>query len=264
MEKIDIEKIKKVAIDAVFAAGTELAQRYDKYSRADFKLKSFHEIVTAADVASEKIILGAIKKNFPTHRILSEEAGANKKQSDFLWVVDPLDGTHNFSMHNPLWAVSVALFYDEEPVLGLIFAPLLGEFYFAETGGGAYVNGKQLKVSKIDHDNAINTFCHGSKIADIKKALKYCSYQKLNNFDARQLGSAALEMAYVASGRVESLFIPGVHAWDVAAGVLMVREAGGVVTDFKNKFWTTKSKDILASNGVIHANILQTIKKIKI
>jgi len=259
---IDINKIKKVGIDAVFAAGAELAKRYEKYNRADFELKSFHEIVTAADVASEKIILSAIKKNFPDHKILSEEAGDNKKKSDFLWVVDPLDGTHNFSMHNPMWAVSVALFYQDEPVLGFIFAPMLKEFFLAEIGG-AYLNGKKIKVSDINHDNAINTFCHSSSLSDIKKAIKYYSYQKLNNFDVRQLGSASLELAYVAAGRVESIFVPGARSWDVAAGVLLVREAGGVVSDFKNKEWNLKSKDMLATNGTMHAPILKVINKIK-
>ena len=257
----NIEQIKKVGIDMVFAAGAELAKRYEKYKRSDFKLKSPREIVTAADLASEKIILGAIKKNFPDHKILSEEAGANKKESDFLWVVDPLDGTHNFSMHNPLWAVSVALFYDGEPVLGFIFAPVLKEFFLAEIGG-SYLNGQKINVSEIDHNNAINTFCHSSKITDVKKAIKYYTYQKLNNFDVRQLGSASLELAYVASGRVESIMIPGAHSWDVAAGVLLVREAGCLVTDFKNKTWTIKSKDILASNGVVHEAILKVISKI--
>ena len=255
-------QIKKVAQTAVKQAGDELLKRYLKYKREDAKFKSSHEIVTAADLAAEKIITDAIKKNFPTHNILAEESGDNKKISDYEWVIDPLDGTHNFSMHNPLWTVAVGIFYKGESLMSFIYAPFLQEFFMAVKGQGAYLNNKKIKVSKIASGKVINTYCHGSQVSDAKKAIAYYAYQKLNGFDIRQLGSASIELAYVAVGRVESIAIPGVKTWDAAAGVLLVREAGGLATDFKNKDWSLKSNDLVASNRLVHKQILGVLKKI--
>lgn len=254
-------QLRSVAIIAAYSAGEELLKRYFKYTRGDAKFKSSHEIVTKSDIAAEKIIISEIKKNFPDHRILSEESGQVLGCSDYLWVVDPLDGTHNFSMHNPLWAVSIALFNKEELILGVVFAPVINELFLAEKGVGAWLNGKRIKVSNYHGERVINTFCHGSKVSDIKKALKYYNYQKLHNLDCRQLGSASLELAYTACGRVESIVIPGANSWDVAAGVLLVKESGGRVTNFSNKDWNIKSNDLIASNSLIYKEILKTINK---
>jgi len=259
-----INKIKKTAIAAAKKAGAKLLKEYNHFDRTKVKLKAHHEILTKADLASEKIIISEIKKNFPEHRILSEEAGMNKKKSDYLWVVDPLDGTTNFSMHNPLWSVSIGLSYKNKIILGIVYAPFLGELYIAAKGQGAKMNGKKIKVSKnIKTDKVLNTFCHARDDYYVRQAIKYFSYQKLHGLDCRQLGSAAIEMAFVASGRVESIMIPGANSWDVAAGALMVREAGGKVTDFSGQEWNLQSKNILASNGKVHGEILKIINKIK-
>ena len=252
-------KLRAIAVTAAYAAGEKLLERYYKYVRTDAKFKSHYEIVTKSDLVSEEIIITEIKKHFPDHRILSEEAGQIAGRSDYLWVVDPLDGTHNFSMHNPLWAVSIALFYKSKPALGVVFAPALNELFLAELDKGAWLNGRRIKVSDYKDEKVINTFCHGSKVKDIEKALKYYPYHKLHDLDCRQLGSASLELAYVACGRVESIVIPGANSWDVAAGALLVQEATGKVTDFDNKAWKLKSPDMAASNGLIHQEILRTI-----
>ncbi len=257
-------KIKKTAEQAVKEAGDILLSRFSKFNRAEVELKSQHEILTKADLASEKKILEIIKKNFPSHRILSEEKGDNKANSDYLWVLDPLDGTTNFSMHNPLWSISLAVVYQNEVILGLVHAPFLGETFVARKGQGVYMlkanKKKKIKVSSIDKGKVINAFCHGHKKSDIQKALKYHRYQKLHNFDCRQLGSAAIELAYVACGRIESIVIPGANPWDVAAGALLVREASGKVTDFNNKKWNLNSPDILASNNKVHSQVLKALK----
>jgi len=254
-------KLRALAVTAAYSAGEKLLRSYYKHNRSDAKFKSGHEIVTKSDLASEKIIITTIKKHFPEHRILSEEVGKIPGSSEYLWVVDPLDGTHNFSMHNPLWAVSLALFRKEQLILGVVFAPALNELFLAEKDGGAWLNGKRIKVSSYQGPKVINTFCHGSKVSDIKKALKYYNYHKLHDLDCRQLGSASLELAYTAGGRLESIVIPGANSWDVAAGVLLVKEAGGRVTDFQNKAWNLKSTDMAASNGLVHKEILATINK---
>jgi myo-inositol-1(or 4)-monophosphatase len=257
------DKIRKLAVAAAYFAGEELLDRYKKFNRKDEKFKSAHEIVTAADLAAEKIILATIKKAFPLHEILSEEAGKSGRNSDYLWVVDPLDGTHNFSFHNPLWAVSIAVFYKQEIILGVIFAPVLNELYVAEKDSGAWLNGQRISVSKIRGAKSMNAFCHSSQKKDIKKSLKYYNYHKLKDLDIRQLGSAALELSYVAAGRLESIYIPGANSWDVAAGALLVREAGGKVTDANNKDWKIGSRELLGSNKAVHNGLLKVIQKLK-
>ncbi len=255
-----MQKIKKIAIEAAREAGAELLKRYYRFSRAEIKLKSHHEILTKADLAAEKIIISKIKKNFPDHDFISEEAGLLGVESSYQWIIDPLDGTTNFSMHNPIWAVSIGVAYRGKIIFGVIFAPFLDELYIAELGKGARLNNKKIRVSQIGQGKVLNTFCHSSQKKDIQKAVAYHRKQKLGGFDCRQLGSASLELSYVACGRIESIVIPGANSWDVAAGVLLVREAGGRVTDFTNKKWSLKSRDMMATNGVVHKQILDVIK----
>jgi myo-inositol-1(or 4)-monophosphatase len=254
--------LKRVATRAAKKAGDFLLKEFDNFDRTKIEIKSPGQILTQADLASEKIILQEIKENFPSHAILSEESGENGLTSEYLWVIDPIDGTTNFSFHNPLWSISIGLVKNGEIVLGVVYAPKLKEIFVAEKGKGATLNGKPIKVSNILMERSINTFCHGGGKKDIEKAMNYAKIQKENRIDCRQLGSAAIELAYVATGRVESLFIPGLKTWDVAAGVLLVREAGGWVTDFDGSYFTLKSRDVVASNGIVHKNILKTLEKI--
>ncbi len=254
-------KIKKTALLAAKNAGRVLLKRFDSFDRRTVELKSGHEILTQADLAAEREILKIIKKNFPDHSILSEESGDNEKKSDYLWMVDPLDGTTNFSMHNPIWATSIGVAYKGKMIFGVIFAPFLKEMYIAEKGKGATKNSKKIKVSNTRKGKILNTFCHSNREKDIKRAIKYYTHQKINGFDCRQMGSASLELAFTACGRVESIVITGAHSWDVSAGVLLVREAGGRVTDFSGKNWSLNSYDMAASNGEVHSNILKALKK---
>lgn len=257
-----MDKFKKTALRAARLSSRELIETYKNFRRSNIKMKSSHEIVTKADLLSEKIIISEIKKDFPKHRILSEESGDNNKESDYLWIIDPIDGTTNFTMKNPLWAISIALAYKNEIILGLILAPILKEVYIAQRDKGSLLNNKKIEVSKIKEEKVLNTFCHGSKTENIKKAIKYYKKQKLNNFDCRQLGSASIELAYVSCGRIESITIPGAHSWDVAAGALIVKESGGRVSDFKGGDWSLSSSDIIASNGLVHQQIINTVKNI--
>ncbi len=252
-------KIKKVAMEIIKKSGKMLLQEYRNFDRATIRLKSPHEVLTQADLKSEEIIIKAIRENFSTHQILSEEQGNVGVKADYLWIVDPLDGTTNFSMHNPLWSISIAVAYKKEIIFGIVYAPVLDELYVAETGQGAKLNNKTILVSNIKEGKVINIYCHGSTEKDMRRAIKYYTYQKLQGFDCRQLGSAALELAYVASGRVESIMIPGANSWDIAAGALLVKEAGGMVTDFFGQEWNLDSVDILASNGKVHREILRVI-----
>jgi len=259
-----MEKILQLAIELSGKAGKELLKQFNNFDRSSVRLKSKHEIVTQSDIISEDIIIKGIKKRFPDHTILSEESGLIKSKGEYMWIVDPLDGTTNFSIHNPLFATSIGVVHNGELVVGVVYAPFLNELYFAVKGAGSFFVGndfgKRMYVSKIKDGKVLNTFCHGSRHQDIKKALHYYNQQKLNKLDCRQLGSAAIELAYVAMGRTESITIPGANIWDVAAGVILVREAGGRVTDFSNQEWQLQNGDILASNGLIHTSILKALK----
>jgi len=256
-----MEKIKKIAFVAVKKAGQFALKKYYTFNRSDAKLKAHKELLTEVDLRSEKIIISEIKKNFSDHHILSEESGDNKSKSDYSWIIDPIDGTTNFTMHNPLWAISVALAYKNEIILGFVYAPFLNEMYIAEKGRGAFLNNKKINVSKVKSGKILNTFCSGREPKNIEKAVKFFCYQKSHGGTSYLLGSAALDLAYVACGRMESAFIPGAHAWDVAAGILLVREAGGKVTDFNGQQWSFKSEDMLATNGKVHSVLQKIIDK---
>jgi myo-inositol-1(or 4)-monophosphatase len=258
-----------LAITAARRAGTFLLKEF-KQKKLAWHLKHRHEIVTGADTGAEKIILSLLRKYTPKFEILSEEAGLNNRRSDYLWVVDPLDGTTNFKVHNPLFSVSIALFYKGEPILGVIYAPHLGDMFVAEVGQGAWLNGQRIHVSKTaDLKKSFLTYCYGQEHKHMRRAVELYRYFKMKTVDMRQLGSAAIELAWVAAGRTESIVIPGTRPWDAAAGVLMVTEAGGRVTDFKNKPWRfvdsrngkiSANVDLLATNGKIHQAILNHIE----
>ncbi len=256
--------MKQTAIKAAKAAGKLLLEKFKKLDRRTVKFKSKHEILSSLDLEAEKIILEIIKKKYPNHHILSEESGEIGPKSDYLWIIDPLDGTTNYSMGNPLFSVSIGLAYKNETILGVVYAPYLKELYVAEKDKGAFLNGENIKVSQRDKLlKALITFCHGHKEKDIKRVVKLYEKFKLSGFDMRQLGSAGLELAFVARGSTEAIMIPGAHLWDVGAGTLLVREAGGKVTDFKGKEWNLKSEDMLASNGRLHGQIIKTTNKIE-
>ena len=255
---------KQVAVTAAKAAGAELIKHFSRVTRSVIRAKSKHEIVTPADLAAERIILSAIKKNFPSHRVLSEEAGDNKKSSDYLWIIDPLDGTTNFAMGNPLFSVSIALAKKEEIIMALVYIPFLKDLYLAEKNKGAFLNGKKIHSSQENKiEKSFLTFCHGNNEASVKQTIHLYSKLKPLARDLRQIGTAALETAWVARGKTEAIIIPGVSAWDVAAGTLLVREAGGIVTDMTGQPWTIHSQGIIASNKNLHQPLLKIIKNIK-
>lgn len=258
-------KIRKVAEEAVKKTGKVLLGSFKKYDRHDVRLKNNREVVTEWDLQSEKIIINEIQDNFIGHSVLSEEVGFLDNQSEYLWILDPIDGTTSFTEHSPLWCISLAVARKHELILSIVYIPVLDELFIAERGRGAALNGRKITVSNINSGKILNTFCHARGDKDIARMLKYFNYQKKNHSNCQQLGSAAIELCYVAAGRIDSFAAFGANAWDVSGGALMVLEAGGRVTDFTGKNWTIKSHDILATNGKIHKNLLDIInKKLKI
>ncbi len=238
--------------------GRSLKHEFSKQSRTAWREKAKSQIVTKADLLANRMILKTIRSRFPSHAILSEESGRGGRRSPYTWVVDPLDGTTNFTLKQPFFAVSIGLVHDDRPVLGVVYSPMLDELFSAERGKGARLNGRRLKVSPTSAlSRAFLTFCYGSRIPDLKRAIRLFTSLKLSGQDLRQFGSASLESAYVAAGRTEAIIIPGAHAWDVAAGAIIVEEAGGRVTDFQDRPWTLQSRDYLATNAALHPALLK-------
>lgn len=250
---------RELAMRAAEEAGKLLKDRFNKHH--DVHLKAHREIVTEADLASEKLILGMIREKFPEHSILSEEAGRSGKDSEYMWVVDPLDGTTNYSIRNPFFNVSIGLVKSNEVVLAVTYAPMTKEMYVAEKGKGATLNGKPIRVSEeASVSNAMMAYCQGNRPEDVKRVVGIFSKIRPAVKDLNRMRSGALELAFVAAGRLAAYIANDTTPWDAAAGCLLIREAGGKVTDFKGSEWDVNTRDILASNGKIHDEILQLIK----
>lgn len=247
---MDFNKILRIIKPAIKEAGDRLAEEFSSKRYYEFKVKSKGEIITRADRIAEEILLSKIRKHFPKHSILSEESGMADNKSEYMWIVDPLDGTTNFAMKNPFFNTSVALVLNNEIVLGFVYAPLFDEFYVAIKGQGALVNDEKIKVDEeADMQTGLNAFCYGSAIEAKLEAAEYYKKALAKGYQVRQLGAAALELARVGSGILDSIVVPGANPWDVAAGALIVEEAGGIITDMAgNKF------DLMERNGIIAAS----------
>ncbi|HEX55160.1 MAG: inositol monophosphatase [Candidatus Altiarchaeales archaeon] len=247
----------KTAIEASKKAGRILM---DLYGKVKIKYKRDGTIITKADEMSEKLIRKILTNRFPDYSIIGEEFGFEEKSSEYLWAIDPLDGTTNYSIRNPFFNVSIALLDEEKPILGVVYYPFQDELFFAEIGKGAYLNNKRIYVSGEDKfENAVLTFCHRSDPESVERMAKIFREFKMRNPKVRQIGAAALEMCYVACARVESFLMINLNIWDVAAGAIIVKEAGGRVTDFDGNEFDINSKDILASNGLLHNELLRLI-----
>ncbi len=255
----------KICQQAVKQAGKFLGKEFFNWDNKKLKYKSGNERLTWCDKQAETIILKALNKHFPDYSILSEESGLKDKQSDYAWIIDPLDGTTNFTMHHSLFAVSVALLYKKEIVLGIIYEPILDELYYAVKGKGAFKNKKRIRVSKnFKLAKSITTYCHGMGPINTKKAHKVYEKFQSNYYHCYHFGCTSLELAAVAAGNTEAHLVSGAKLWDIAAGIILIREAGGLVTDWKNKKWTKNSKTLLAGNKTIHSTCLKELKKLKL
>lgn len=251
---------KKVAISAAKKAGDVILKLQKKGIR--YQMKSVYDIQAEGDLVSEKIIKTDIHRAFPDHRILSEEAGDNEKRSDYLWVIDPIDGTINYSRNRDDYCISIGLEYKKELILGVIYQPSLKRLYVAEKNKDAFLNGKPIRVSsESDFKKMVIGIGYPPYLPVREKALKFLK----NNYDQFRAihikGSAALEMADVAAGRLDFKCSHMFNYWDFAAGALLVTEAGGKVTDFEGKPIHRNSKNIVASNGAAHRKILKRVKK---
>ncbi len=242
----------EAAVEAALSAGAY--QRYRFASPLDVDMKGDKNLVTEVDRESERLIVERLLERFPGHNIVAEEGDYPQGASPFRWIIDPLDGTTNYTHSFPWFCVSIALESAGEPVAGAIYNPMHDELFTAVKGGGAYLNGRRLHVSA--RSPLQNTLLGTGFPYD-------CASDPANNFSnfiifqkaargIRRAGAAALDLAYVAAGRLDGFWELKLKPWDVAAGVLLVREAGGVVTGFDGSAFDIFDHRIVASNGLIH------------
>ena len=221
---------------------------------------SAKEAITAYDKMADDLIVRGIREAYPEHSLLTEEGGFLSGDPDWLWIVDSLDGTSNFANGNPLFSVCIALMHKAELVVGVIYAPAIDEFYLAEKGRGAFLNGRRTRVSKVSQiSRGYLLYCEGgSKDRVMTGRLLSRVYPEV--VDIRKLGSAGLETAWVAAGKAEAYYTTSIEPWDVAPGVLLVIEAGGQVSDFEGNGWRPEKGNLLFSNGRVHAVMLNLLK----
>jgi myo-inositol-1(or 4)-monophosphatase len=252
----------KTAIRAAKEAG-EMLRDYFHGSEDDREVKDDSTIVTIADKRSEEIIKNTILGAFPDHCVLGEESGMTENNSDFVWHVDPVDGTRNFANGIPIFAVSIALEKQGEIILGVVYNPVTDRMFYGESGKGVWLNDRQVFVSNQDQSQGMLTISAGRAKED--SAFKFELLHKGSAFvrSVRSFGCAALELAYLASGGTEAFILLGLNTYDFAAGVFLVKEAGGMVTKLDGSEWKFPGNYFLASNGVFHENLLENINKLR-
>jgi len=251
------------AFRAAMLAGQVILENKGKIAGSDIDAKQASDFVTRVDRESEEIIINTIKTRFPDHDILAEETLHDPPKGDFRWIIDPLDGTTNYIHGYPVFAISIALEYKGQIIIGLIFDPERDEVFTAEKDRGAFLNGKKIRVSNTEPDVAlITTGFPFRKKQYIREYLNIFEKIFLWSSDIRRAGSAALDLAYLACGRCEGFFEIGLSPWDIAAGSLLIKEAGGVVTDFKGGNEYLISGNIVAGTPKIHPKLLRDIIEI--
>jgi myo-inositol-1(or 4)-monophosphatase len=257
------ETIRSVATSAALQAGERLLSKLDRIDRID--KKGAIDLVTDADIASEKCIIEAIRRVFPNDTILSEESGAIPGSSEGRWIVDPLDGTTNFAHGVGLFAVSIAYAIGGDVLVGIVLNPVTREFFSAVKGQGAQLNGRAIHVSKtpaVADSLLVTGFPYNFKTI-LNSVIRRFSNCLEASQGVRRLGSAAVDLCYVACGRFEAFWEENLQPWDTAAGMLIVQEAGGKVSTFNGSAYDFfGAKEILASNGLIH-NEMATLLRLK-
>ncbi len=250
--------VMELATLAARAGGQVLLDRFQ--TRRAIHSKGFRDIVTDADVAAQEAIVTVLRQHFPEHGLLSEEGLSANQGCEWLWVIDPLDGTVNYSRRLPCFAVSVALVVQGEPMVGVVFDPVREQLFAAGRGAGATLNGELLHVSArhtleaavIGFDWARDPLRRSHLLACLNRVAPACGTM-------RAVGSAVLALCYVATGALDGYFHLAIQPWDGAAASLIVREAGGLLTDLSGAEWRYTTPACVASNGLIHAAILERL-----
>jgi len=252
----------ETAIEIAREAGALLSNYFERH--VPFELKGEFDLVTEADRASERLVVERLRSHFPSHSIVGEEGGGYESSSEYRWFVDPLDGTTNFAHSFPVFNVTLGLERAGEAITGVVYDPIRQEMFTAERGAGAYLNNRRIKVSSI------------KRLADSLASTGFPSRKRHHNVNihfyyqlamashgVRRTGSAAIDLAYVACGRLDFFWEFGLKPWDMAAGALLVREAGGRTSDMRGGVHSvTGSEHLLADNGALHEEVLAMFEKV--
>jgi myo-inositol-1(or 4)-monophosphatase len=244
-----------IAVEAARTAGLFLKQNLGKVKDIQKKAGQEKNLVTEIDKRSEEMIINIIRKHFPAHDILAEEGGGTHgSSSNYKWIIDPLDGTTNFTHGFPVFCVSIGIEYKGELLVGVIYDPNFDELFTAEKGQGAFLNGKRISVSKLDSlEKSLLVTGFPYNIADNPDhAVEHFVHFLMKAQAVRRMGSAAIDLAYVAAGRYEGFWEVALNPWDMAAGALLVQEAGGIITDLAGNPFSIYKNEVLATNGLVH------------
>lgn len=254
--------LKTTLLRAAQGAGAVLQAYFEKTYAIRSKL-TINDLVTEVDQRSEDLIIGIIREAFPDHDILSEESGALRQDSAYRWIIDPIDGTVNYAHGLPICCVSIGVEHEGTMVMGAVYNPFLHEFFFAEKGLGATLNDRPIRVSENGHlDSAFLVTGFPYQWEDMPRdPLQVFDRFIKQGLPVRRLGSAAIDLCWVACGRFDGFWEHSLNAWDAAAGYLIVEEAGGRVTDFGGAPYSPYQKRLLASNGLIHEPLLEAIRQ---
>ena len=252
----------ETAIKAAKNAGVVLKKYFE--TNLQREIKDDGSIVTIADKETEKIIIQTISEVYPDHAFLGEEGGEQNQGSEFIWVIDPIDGTTNFVNGIPLFAISIALLKNDEHVVSVIYNPITDTIFVAEKGKGAYCNGRRFSVSSQDAKTGMITIgtSSGAKDKELVRKLFYHAHDYIKS--VRYLGSAVIELGYLARGGTEGFINVGTKKWDYAAGTLIVLEAKGIITNFDGNPWQLDQNYFIASNKIIHPELLELVKRARV
>lgn len=247
-------------------AGAFAREEFLNFSRKDIEYKGKNDLFSYVDVETEKMLKAGFRKLLPGAGFINEEGEDEAGENGFRWIIDPIDGTTNFTHGLPLFAISVALQFEEETIMGIVYEVAHDEMFTAEKGKGARLNGNPISVSEIDNlsEGLVATGFPYTKFDWLDDYMDMLKHIMKESHGIRRLGSAAIDLIYVACGRFESFFEIGLNPWDVAAGALIVTEAGGKVTDFQDGPNFLFGRQIVASNAHVHQQMLEVINRVKV
>lgn len=266
--KHDLESLLEDALFAASSAGEILRKHWGKLETIKEKTHP-GDLVTIADLESEKIIIDILHNKYPDHSILAEESGVQflnqeKETNDFTWAIDPLDGTTNYTHQFPMVCVSIALLYKDEPQIAVVYNPILDELFYAKKGHGAYLNSVRINVSNVTEVSKsllATGFAYDRRLNPDNNLPEFCRLTLISQ-GVRRMGSAALDLAYVAAGRLDGYWEQGLKPWDIAAGALLVEEAGGLVSDHDCSSLKLYSGRILAANKRLNPELSQALLEV--
>jgi myo-inositol-1(or 4)-monophosphatase len=251
----------ETAIEIAREAGALLANFFER--RIPFELKGDFDLVTEADRTSEKLVVERLRSHFPTHAVVAEEGGGHESGSEYRWYVDPLDGTTNFAHGFPFFNVTLGLERAGEIVTGVIYDPIRGEMFAAECGSGAWMNNRRIRVSAAKSlADSLSSTGFPSRKRHQNVNIHFYHQMAMSSHGVRRTGSAALDLAYVACGRLDVFWEFGLNPWDMAAGTLLVAESGGRVTDMLDTPHKLKSPHLLADNGLVHDQVVELFSEV--